>query len=157
MNWTTLASRRARAALRSRPSRVRVEPLEDRQLLTTIVALAEPNQLLRFDSEKATAIIQAIPIGGLQAAETVVGIDVRPKTGQLYALANNAGAGRLYTVDLGTGAATLVAPLTASPSDPYTSLVGTDFGIDFNPVTDRLRVVSDTNQDLRINTDNGQV
>src|SRR5436309_2479402 len=89
MNWNSSASRRARTAPRSRPCRLRVEPLEDRQLLTTVVALAEPNQLLRFDSEKASSIIQATPISGLQAGETVLGIDVRPATGQLYGLGSS--------------------------------------------------------------------
>ena len=35
------------------------------------------------------------------------------------------------------------------------ALDGTDFGVDFNPVVDRLRVVSNTGQNLRINVDTG--
>ncbi len=35
------------------------------------------------------------------------------------------------------------------------ALNGTSFGIDFNPVPDRLRVVSDAGQNLRINVDTG--
>jgi hypothetical protein len=35
------------------------------------------------------------------------------------------------------------------------ALSGTSFGVDFNPVPDRLRVVSDTGQSLRVNVDDG--
>ena len=34
-------------------------------------------------------------------------------------------------------------------------LTGTAFGVDFNPTVDRLRVVGDDGQNLRINVDNG--
>ena len=40
-------------------------------------------------------------------------------------------------------------------TNPFTALDGTDFGVDFNPVVDRLRVVSNTGQNLRINVDSG--
>jgi hypothetical protein len=36
-------------------------------------------------------------------------------------------------------------------------LAGTAFGVDFNPVPDRLRIVSDTGQNLRVNVDTGGV
>jgi hypothetical protein len=34
-------------------------------------------------------------------------------------------------------------------------LDGTFFGVDFNPTVDRLRVISDTGQNLRVNVDTG--
>ena len=34
-------------------------------------------------------------------------------------------------------------------------LQGTAFGVDFNPTVDRLRIVSDTGQNLRVNVDDG--
>jgi hypothetical protein len=40
---------------------------------------------------------------------------------------------------------------------PYIGLSGTSFAIDFNPVADRLRVVSNAEQNLRINPTNGFV
>src|SRR3954468_24576296 len=57
MNWTLSAFRRARVAPRSRARHRMVEVLEDRQLLSTVVALTDQNQLLRFDSEKASTIV----------------------------------------------------------------------------------------------------
>jgi hypothetical protein len=57
---------------------------------------------------------------------------------------------RLYRIDLVTGAATQVgaAPVLA-PVD------GTDYGMDFNPAVDRVRVVNDGNENLRLNPNNG--
>ncbi|RYE24738.1 MAG: DUF4394 domain-containing protein, partial [Sphingobacteriaceae bacterium] len=51
-----------------------------------------------------------------------------------------------------SGAATLVGtgPLT-------TLLTGTSFGFDFNPTVDRIRVVSNTGQNLRLNPNDGTV
>src|SRR5205085_361112 len=41
---------------------------------------------------------------------------------------------------------------------PFTpALSGTEFGIDFNPTVDRIRLVSDTGQNLRLNPDTGAV
>ncbi len=90
--------------------------------------------------------------GGL---ENIVGIDVRPADTALYALGST---GRLYTADAATGALTLKSTLAAALGDgsaPYAGLVGTEFGIDFNPGNDGLRVVSDTGQNLRVTVDNG--
>ncbi len=125
-----------------------------------LFGLTAANELVRFSPEAPDSIVATLAITGLQAGETLVGLDVRPATGALYALGNTAGVGRLYTVDPLTGAATLVATLAADPADltsPYAALGGTEFGVDFNPVPDRLRVVSDAGQNLRINVDTGLV
>ena len=104
--------------------------------------------LLRFSADDPTTILSTTAITGIPGAETIVGIDTRPATGQLYALTNQAGTGRLYTVDPDSGAATLASTVSVA-------LVGTDFGVDFNPVPDRLRIVSDADQDLRVDVDTG--
>ena len=53
--------------------------------------------------------------------------------------------------------ATFKASLLAATGDdnPYTALTGSQFGVDFNPVADRLRVPSDSGLNLRINADTG--
>jgi hypothetical protein len=66
----------------------------------------------------------------------------------------------VYTLDPTNGGATLVKPLIADPNGggttPFTTVSQTGtFGVDFNPVADRLRVVSSTGQNLRINVDTG--
>jgi hypothetical protein len=115
-----------------------------------IVGLVEGNSLVTFDSATPGVLATQLSISGT-GGDAIVGIDVRPATGQLYGLGRGGAPGaRLYIIDPTTGVATLQAPLSFGPS-------GTDFGIDFNPVPDRLRVVSDTGQNLRINPDTGLV
>ena len=88
------------------------------------------------------------PITGLQPGENILGIDFRPLNGQLYALGSSS---RIYTLNLGNGAATVVG------SQLPTLLNGTDFGFDFNPTVDRIRVVSNTGQNLRLNPIDGTI
>src|SRR5688572_5325407 len=123
----------------------------------SIYALTSANQLLVADAVVPQKVVSFVNITGLAMGESVLGIDVRPATGQLYALSD---APALYTINPATGLATLATTLTADPTDmssPFTGLVGTNFAIDFNPVADRLRVVSNTEQNLRINPANGFV
>ena len=126
----------------------------------TIVGLAENNNLVIFDSARPSAILSALPITNT-GGDTLLGIDFRPATGQLYGLGHLGAPGvRLYTIDPVTGAATLVSALTADPADPtdpYTDVFGTDFGVNFNPVVDRIRVVTDTGQNLRVNPVTGGI
>lgn len=126
----------------------------------TIVGLVESNNLVIFDSASPSAILSALPITGT-GGDTILGIDFRPATGQLYGFGHLGAPGvRLYIIDPVTGTATLVNPLTADPTDttdPYTDVVGTDFGVDFNPVPDRIRVVTDTGQNLRVDPVTGAV
>lgn len=82
-------------------------------------------------------------VRGLTGDVRLVGIDFRVQDGRLYGVGN---AGGVYTID-GTRA-TQVTRLT-------TALSGTVFGVDFNPAANRLRVVSDTGQNLRHNIDDG--
>jgi Domain of unknown function (DUF4394) len=91
-------------------------------------------------------------VTGLAAGETLQGIDFRPANGLLYGLGRigTASAGQLYTIDFNTGAATAIGP-RAIP------LSGDGFGFDFNPVPDRIRIVSNTGQSMRINPNDGTV
>jgi hypothetical protein len=145
--------------MKTSPSRS-VEVLEDRIAPAALIGLDDNNNLLSFDSA-SPGTVTTKGVTGLGPGETLIGIDVRPATGLLYGLTiDSANAGRLYAIDTVTGLATLSALLIADPTDasaPYVSLSGTNFGTDFNPVPDRLRVVSDTNQNLRINVDTGFV
>ncbi|GAB3999023.1 hypothetical protein GCM10028807_48100 [Spirosoma daeguense] len=88
-------------------------------------------------------------ITGMQPGETIFGLDFRPANGQLYALGSTS---RLYTINLGTGAATALGGGPFSPA-----LSGTDIGFDFNPTVDRIRVVTNSGQDLRLNPNDGTV
>jgi hypothetical protein len=116
--------------------------------------------LLLFDST-TPGTVTTTAISGLAVGDTIVGIDRRPATLQVYALTRSGpGVGRLYVLNTTTGAARLVATLAADPVDltaPYVSLSGARFGVDFSPVADRLRVNSDTDASLRIHPSTGLV
>ncbi|WP_288378922.1 DUF4394 domain-containing protein [uncultured Massilia sp.] len=117
--------------------------------------LTASNRLVSVNRDAPGTIRTSVPVSGLQAGENLVGIDVRPADGLLYGVGSS---GRIYTIDTGSGAATLKSRLAADSSDstaPFSALAGTEFGVDFNPVADRLRVVGSTGQNLRINVDTG--
>lgn len=118
------------------------------------VALTVSGSVLSFDRATPAALKGSIAVSGLLPNEKLVGLDVRPADGLLYALSNQA---RLYTLNAATGVATFKAALAAATGDdnPYTALTGSQFGVDFNPVADRLRVVSDTGLNLRIDVTTG--
>ena len=77
---------------------------------------------------------------------TLIGVDLRPSDRLLYALGST---NDLYRIDLSTGAAKLLSTLTL-PFD-----AGSRSGLDFNPQTDRLRLVGGNGQNLRVNVDLG--
>jgi len=125
-----------------------------------VYALTADSRLTRFDPAVPATLTASVPVSGLVTGESVLGIDFRPANGRLYALTSTA---RLLTVDPDTGASTMVATLSADAADttlPYSGLdisqgSGARFAVDFNPVADRLRVVSDSGLNLRINADTG--
>lgn len=110
-------------------------------------AVCNTNDLLIFNPTNPEPVMK--PIIGLQPNEKIVGLDMRPANGQLYALGNTC---RIYTINASNGAATMLGTMPLSPS-----LNGKDFGFDFNPVVDRIRVVSNTGQNLRLNPETGEV
>ncbi len=122
-------------------------------LSTSLIGLAIPsspvaysidnsnNNLLIFNFNTPGTPVSK-PITNLQASETILGIDMRPETGQLFALGSTS---RLYTINTSTGAATAIGVQFA------TLLNGTSFGFDFNPTVDRIRVISNAGQNLRLN------
>src|SRR5262245_21064529 len=79
-------------------TRLNCEALEDRVTPVLAFALSGAN-LLSFDTA-ASATVTTTAITGVALGETLVGLDVRPATGQLYALGINAAgtAGTLYLV-----------------------------------------------------------
>ena len=121
-----------------------------------VQGLTMNNQLVSF-SPLTPATTTTIPITGLMTGETIVGIDYRlrtegDKSGVLYGLSN---LGNLYMINADTGVASGKLALTADATAAFTGLMGTDFAVDFNPFADRLRVLSNTGQSLRINVDSG--
>ena len=108
----------------------------------TIYGVDGANALVAFGSVRPDIITRKVTITGLQAGETVQGIDFGPVDKKLYALGSTS---RVYTVDTVTAVATVVG---TSPFTPL--LAGTNFGFDFNPVPNRIRVHGSGNQNLRL-------
>ena len=112
------------------------------------VAVTVSNKLLKFNAGRPDRILTTLNITGLQAGETLLGIDYRVAKEQLYALGSS---GRLYIINEDTAVASVVGM-------PFSvKLDGTQFGFDFNPTVDRIRVVSNTGQNLRLHPDTGAV
>ena len=107
-----------------------------------VYATTSSGRLISFDSSSPGALLSSVSLSGV--AGSLVGIDFRPAIPDtLYGLGNSGGLGTIYTINLATGVAAPVYTLT-------TSLAGTSFGVDFNPVPDALRILSNTGQNLRI-------
>ncbi len=87
-----------------------------------------------------------VRVTGLKAHDRLIGMDVRPATGALYAIA---ASGQLYVLDPRTGTATAVGTPAA--------ITGTAAGFDFNPAVDRIRLVTTSGQNLRLVPDTGAV
>lgn len=109
--------------------------------------------IFTFDSTNTGKILSGKFLTGLAPNEQLLTIDARPTTGAIYAVGS---FGNLYTVNAGSGALSLVAPITGASVD------GTNFGSDFNPVSsgfsstgDTLEFTSDTGVNWRVNPTTG--
>jgi hypothetical protein len=108
----------------------------------TIYGIDANNALISFGSLRRDVIATRIAVTGLQAGETLQGIDFGPVDGRLYGQGSTS---RVYTLNVTTGAATVVGTGAFTPV-----LAGTNFGFDFNPVPNRIRVYGDLIQNLRL-------
>ena len=103
----------------------------------SLIGLTADNRLVLFESNKPAAvrIVPAAPVRG-----RLVGLDFRPADGRLYAVSD---AHEIYVLDPASGAARRLATLTV----PWNG--GARSGVDFNPQTDRLRLVGANGQNVR--------
>ncbi|SMB99192.1 conserved hypothetical protein [Hymenobacter roseosalivarius DSM 11622] len=106
--------------------------------------------LVIFDPTNPAALVRRA-ITGMPADQEVLGLDFRPANGQLYMLARPRTSivdpianSRLYTLNAASGAAALVGTVNVV----LTNFV---FGFDFNPVADRIRIVGNQGENVRIN------
>lgn len=98
--------------------------------------------LVVFGAVRPDVVQRRAAFTGLAMGETIEGLDFGPVDGRLYALGSSS---RIYTVD------TLTAALTPLGTMPFTpALTGANFGFDFNPVPNRIRVHGSSTQNLRL-------
>lgn len=105
-------------------------------------------QLVTIDSDVPTPIRNGVTVVGLAMGESLVGIDVRPNTSELWGLGYDADAktAHLYVIDPSTGIA------TQQGASAITLDLGTgSVGFDFNPAVDRIRVVAANGMNYRLN------
>jgi Domain of unknown function (DUF4394) len=108
-----------------------------------VVGLTSDGRLVRFDADTPGRTRDVGKVKNLDGDQSLVGVDYRVQDGKLYGVGNNGG---IYTLSTGDASASKVGKLTVA-------LSGNSFGVDFNPAANRLRVVSDTGQNLRHNID----
>ena len=111
------------------------------------VGLTSDQRLICFNEFDPANARSIGAVSGFITDTALIGIDFRVQDNKLYGVGNKGG---VYILDTTNGAATFVNRLSVS-------LSGTSFGVDFNPVADRLRIVSDTGQNLRHNVNAGGV
>jgi WD40 repeat protein len=110
-----------------------------------VAALWGDNTISIVDTT-AKKVVKTWKIQGV--AGKVLGIDVRPADGMLYAVGADGG---IYTVDTATGKATMKSKLdTMLPAGSWAT-------VDFNPVADRMRLIGSDGTNLRVNVDDGKV
>jgi hypothetical protein len=111
-------------------------------------ALTNNNTIYELNVQNPGTPIRTLTIqAGLDPNEKLLSIDFRPATGQLYAVGNK---NHIYTInlraDMNPGRATLINPVPFNPGISGPEVVG----FDFNPTVDRIRLVSNTAQNLRL-------
>ena len=105
----------------------------------TIFALGESGgNLFRLDTATPGTVLNNQSLTGVPSGQSPRAIDFRPSNGLLYMLSTGSTASdaRLYTLNLTTGAATVLGNIT------LTGATGFRHSIDWNPVTDHLHIIS---------------
>ena len=112
-----------------------------------VIGLTADMRLVCFNEKRPGNARSLGEVSGLMQGDALVGIDFRVQDNRLYGVSRSGG---VYALDVRNAAATKVSQLSV-PLD------GQSFGVDFNPAADRLRIVSDSGQNLRHNINTGGV
>jgi len=130
-----------------RPSPLRLECLEEREVPAVIYAVTNSQRLLTFDSSNPSALLGSVPINNLSnPGEKITDIDVRPGSGGLYGRSSQ---GRIYLINPLDGFATLLSGVPVPP--------GASVATDFDPTTDRLRVTNFSGGNVAVNPSDGTI
>ena len=109
------------------------------------------DHLVCFSASAPSTLMRDIPLTGLASTEFLLGIDFRPATRELYAVATSESGDRVVTIDTETGAVTPVAAgFIATTAGGY-------FGLAFSPLVDRMRLVSNVDSNVRLNPTTGAI
>jgi hypothetical protein len=108
-----------------------------------IVGLVDGTSIVTIDPATRKVASKA----DIKGAEKLVGIDVRPADGMLYGIAVD---GSLVSIDAKSGQATVKNKLSEKFKPDVVTIV------DFNPVVDRIRVMTSEGTNLRVNPEDGK-
>ncbi|MEG3627307.1 DUF4394 domain-containing protein [Streptomyces poriticola] len=98
-----------------------------------------------FTTDRPQVLDWVRVVTGLSGDTGLIGIDFRVQDGLMYGVGNKGG---IYTIKTPPATTDVVV---AKVSQLQYALFGANFGVDFNPAADRLRVISDKGQNLRHN------
>lgn len=110
---------------------------------TILAALQDGTTILRIDIAQKKIVGSVALAGGA----SLLGFDVRPADKRLYGVTPE---GAIVTIDVTTGEWTKVSQLSE------TLPPGVPVAVDFNPVADRLRIVTADGTSLRVNVQDGK-
>ena len=117
--------------------------------VTLVRSQQQGTSLVTVDSALPGTVKRTVQLSGLAVGERLIGFDTRPAANRaLYGLGTT---GQVYVINGMTGAATAIGarlPLSGFPAAT---------GFDFNPSVDRIRIVTDSNQNFRVNPDTGAI
>lgn len=114
-----------------------------------IYAVTTAQQLIQFNAGQPQRLLSSKPLRGLAPQDRLLGIDYRVAKGQLYGLG---ASGQLYRINTQDGSVSTVGTPSALPNEG-----AQEWGFDFNPTVDRIRVVNDAGFNLRLHPDSGAV
>ncbi|MFG3037422.1 DUF4394 domain-containing protein [Streptomyces sp. NPDC048330] len=138
-----LAALCAAPALAAADESTKAQPAMDHKGGLSAIGLTGDQRLVEFDVKKPSRTWSLGKVWGLSGDTKLVGIDFRVQNEKLYGVGDRGG---VYTLNTTNARAMKVSQLTVA-------LAGTTFGVDFNPAANRLRVISNTGQNLRHNID----
>ncbi|WP_432196536.1 DUF4394 domain-containing protein [Streptomyces sp. bgisy027] len=98
-----------------------------------------------FTTDRPNVLDWVRVVTGLSGDTKLLALDHRVQNGLMYGLGDKGG---IYTIKTPPQTSDVVV---TKVSQLQVALYGTNFGFDFNPAADRLRVVSDNGQNLRHN------
>lgn len=109
-----------------------------------VVGLMGDKTLVWLDTDKPE-VTRTVELTGV---DKLHGIDLRPGNGMLYGVASD---GQIVSIDFQAGTATPVAKLSSTLPE------GVSASVDFNPMSDRLRIMGSDGTNLRAHPDTGEV
>jgi hypothetical protein len=114
---------------------------------TRLLGLLAPAEVVSFTTDRPQQLVRNVHMRGLPIGDALVALAVRPANGIAYGLTRTG----LYDLDLSGGTAELIG------TGLGTTLPAGQIGCDFDPATDRLRVVAGTDVNLSIDPFTGTV